>query len=167
MKVEERDLDPVLAHRAVYIGRETAIRALGSVLIMIGLCFVGSSLFEMHTAEPFQEGYYIIVVFIRVILGLVLIVVGIGLDSLKTWGRIVAGILSGLGLMVFPGGTVFSAFVLFLLCGERARFVFSQGFREIIAQTQSVNPGLFYWLKHFSLTMVIVIIALLLANELP
>ncbi|HKB60455.1 MAG TPA: hypothetical protein VKC56_10480, partial [Gallionellaceae bacterium] len=53
--------------------------------------------------------------------------------------RIVAGVLAGLGLLGFPFGTVISAFILYLLFSKKGAMVFSDEYKQVIADTPDIK----------------------------
>ena len=59
--------------------------------------------------------------------------------ALKSWGRIVGCILSGLGLLNFPVGTLINAYILYLFLSKKGRMVFSAEYKDIIAATPDVK----------------------------
>jgi hypothetical protein len=61
---------------------------------------------------------------------------GIGLFFLKPWGRICGIILSIVGLLGFPIGTIIYGISLFILCSSNARYVVSQEYRHIVNNTK-------------------------------
>ena len=65
--------------------------------------------------------------------------IGRGLRKLKRWSRIPAGIMSGIGLLGFPVGTLVNCYILYLICGKKGSFVFSTSYAEIIQETPHVK----------------------------
>lgn len=64
---------------------------------------------------------------------------GRGLRNLKRWARIPVCILQGFGLLGFPGGTLLSVYILYLLLGKKGRIVFSDGYQEVIRRTPHIK----------------------------
>ena len=73
------------------------------------------------------------------ILGLGQIWVGTGLRRLKRWARVPTGILSGLGLLGFPLGTLINGYILYLVFSRKGRMVFSDEYRAVIEQTPHIK----------------------------
>jgi hypothetical protein len=65
--------------------------------------------------------------------------VGTGLRRLKRWARIPVGILSGIGLIGFPLGTIINAYILYLVFGKKGVTVFSDEYRLVIEQTPHIK----------------------------
>jgi len=76
-----------------------------------------------------------------VLLGLSLIQfwVGTGLRRLKRWARLPSGILSGIGLLGFPMGTLVNAYILYLIFSKKGKMVFSDEYRAVIEQTPHIK----------------------------
>lgn len=65
--------------------------------------------------------------------------VGLGLRKLKRWARIPTGILSGIGLIGFPVGTLINAYILYLIFCRKGATVFSDDYKLVIAQTPHIK----------------------------
>ena len=72
-------------------------------------------------------------------LGLLQIWVGIGLRRLKSWARIPTAILSGIGLLGFPFGTIINGYILYLVLCQKGRTVFSDDYKRVIEQTPHIK----------------------------
>jgi len=64
---------------------------------------------------------------------------GHGLRTLKPWTRIPVAILSGLGMINIPIGTLFGGYILYLMLSEKGKIVFSEDYRRIIDATPHVK----------------------------
>ena len=58
---------------------------------------------------------------------------------LAPWGRIIGAVLSGIGLLGFPIGTILNGYFLYLLLGEKGSTVFSERYKRVIADTPHVK----------------------------
>ena len=58
---------------------------------------------------------------------------------MKKWARIPTGILSGIGLLAFPIGTLINAYVLYLIFSAKGKMVFSDEYRAVIEQTPHIK----------------------------
>ena len=65
--------------------------------------------------------------------------VGTGLRRLRKWARIPTGILSGIGLLAFPLGTIINAYILYLIFSEKGKTVFSVEYQAVIEQTPHIK----------------------------
>ncbi len=62
-----------------------------------------------------------------------------GLRKLRSWARVPAIILSCIGLIGFPIGTLISAYILYLLVSKKGSMVFSSQYQDIIRQTPHIK----------------------------
>ncbi len=74
-----------------------------------------------------------------VLLGFFQGIVGVGLRRLRGWTKIPVGVLSGLGLLSFPIGTLINGYILYLVFSEKGSRVFSPEYQEIIRQTPHIK----------------------------
>jgi hypothetical protein len=65
--------------------------------------------------------------------------VGYGLRRLLPWARIGGIVISAIGLLGFPIGTLISAYFLYLLVSQKGEIVFSDYYRHVIAQTPHIQ----------------------------
>ena len=77
-----------------------------------------------------------------------------GLRNLRPWVRIPTIILSIIGLIGFPLGTLISAYILYLMFAAKSKMVFSPEYREIIAAT----PHLRYRTSFLKTVLVVILI---------
>ncbi len=84
--------------------------------------------------------------------------VGTGLRRLRSWARIPTGILSGLGLLGFPIGTIVNGYILWLIFSQKGKTVFSDEYQAVIAQTPHIKyrTSVLVWIL---LGLVLLIIA--------
>lgn len=66
-------------------------------------------------------------------------ITGVAIRKLKRWSRIAAIILSGVGLLAFPIGTLISGYILYLLLNRKGQMVFSARYKEVIAATPNLK----------------------------
>jgi hypothetical protein len=62
-----------------------------------------------------------------------------GLRRLQGWARIACGIISGLGLLGFPLGTIVNGYILYLVFSTKGRTVFSPEYQIVIQQTPHIK----------------------------
>jgi hypothetical protein len=85
--------------------------------------------------------------------------VGTGLRRLRKWARIPTGILSGIGLLGIPIGTIINAYILYLVFSRKGTMVFSDEYQEVIRQTPHIKYRTSIIVRIF-LGLVLVVIAL-------
>jgi len=76
---------------------------------------------------------------VLLVMGTGLIWVGTGLRRLRKWARIPTGILSGIGLLGFPLGTLINGYILYLIFSQKGKTVFSEDYRAVIEQTPHIK----------------------------
>ena len=62
-----------------------------------------------------------------------------GLRAWKSSVKIPTGILAGLGLLGFPVGTLINGYILYLLFSQKGTMVFSDEYKQIIADTPDMK----------------------------
>ena len=126
--------------RKEHINHEASVKSVGLLyflgggfLAVAGVCY----LFALGISNRAEFGAAIGVLFIAV--AGVQIWTGIGLRRLKSWARIPAGVLSGLGLLAVPIGTLINGYILYLLFCKKGTMVFSEGYQRVIAETPHIK----------------------------
>jgi len=121
--------------RKEHIKHEASIKSVG-FLYFLGAAFMALAGLG-QTLGTRGEGAIIGVIFFAFSAGL--IVAAVGIRSLKPWARIVSGVLSGIGLLGFPLGTLINAYILYLLFSKKGSLIFSEEYQGIIAATPHVK----------------------------
>ena len=138
--------------RREHIKHEASVKSVGFLYFLAAafLILIGG----LGVVSP-GSGGVLAVVF--VVIGAVQIWVGVGLRKLKPWARTPTGILSGLGLILFPIGTLINAYVLYLVFSNKGRMVFSEEYQQVIEQTPHIKykTSVLVWI------VLIVLVALL------
>ncbi len=133
----------VEAIRNTYLKHETSVKSIGT-LYLIGAAVMIAVLFGVLYAGFGMENVndlatlLILAAFIFV-LGVIQLMTGLGLRKLKPWSRIVAVVLSVIGLLNVGLGTVVCAYFLYLLLSKKGKMVFSDEYREVMEQTPHIR----------------------------
>jgi len=121
--------------RNEHIKHEASVKSVGL------LYFLGGTGFALLGLVSCMGG-----TFASIMIGLALagvgagqIVVGVGLRRLRSWARIPTGILSGLGLLGFPMGTLINGYILYLIFCQKGATVFSDDYKQVIAETPHIK----------------------------
>ncbi len=147
--------------RKEHISHEASVKSVGllyflgaAFLLLAGLA-VGFSTKGME--GPLLAGFFLL-------LGGAQLWAGIGLRQLKPWARIVAGILSGIGLLGFPLGTLINGYILYLLFSKKGAVVFSDPYKRVIEQTPHIKyrTSIVIWIL-LGLMLLLIASALLFA----
>lgn len=101
-------------------------------MLIMGAFQVLSGVFETGVAA-------ILPALLLLVFGLAQWWVGSGLRALRPKVRIPAGIISGIGLLAFPIGTVINGYVLYLLFSQKGTTVFSDDYRRLIERTPQIQ----------------------------
>jgi hypothetical protein len=98
------------------------------------------------------------------ILGAGQIWVGVGLRRLRKWARIPTGILSCLGLLGFPLGTIINAYILYLVFSQKGKTVFSEEYQIVIEQTPHIKyrTSIIVWIL-LALVLALIALAMIMA----
>ena len=136
--------------RQAHIGHEASVRSigvlylLGAVLLMVaavGLFFTLAT--RLAGVDALQMGIFAAML----ALGGLQFWTGLAIRRLRPWSRVAAGVVSGIGLLGFPIGTLINGYILYLLFSRKGATVFSEDYQRVIAQTPHVRyrTSLFLW----------------------
>ena len=147
------------AIRQDHIKTEASIKSVGILYWLASVAVVITSI-PMITAAIGQSEMAVQQIAIGsglLSLGILQFIVGFEIRRLKAWARVAVGILSGIGLVGFPVGTLINAYILFLLFGKKGRMVFSAPYKEIITATPHVKYKTSKWVWIILIGVVVVI----------
>ena len=84
---------------------------------------------------------------------------GYGVRALLPWGRIIGCILSAIGLIGFPIGTLINAYILYLFLSKKGRTIYSPEYQDVIAATPHIKyrTSILVWIL---LALVVALVAL-------
>jgi hypothetical protein len=126
--------------RKKYLSHEASIKSIGFLYYLGGtaltLAAFGSAA-TIFSGQAKPETMAIAVFF--VIFAVAQIWVGSGLRRLRTWARIPTAILSGIGLLGFPLGTLINGYILYLVLSQKGATVFSADYQAVIQQTPHIK----------------------------
>jgi len=128
------------AIRQEHIKHETSVRSvgtlyyLGSFMMLIG----GISLLTVgFMGEQTQLGFVVGPIYL--VLGALSLVLARGIRQLKPWARTTSIVLSAIGLLGFPIGTLINGYILYLMLSAKGKRVFEPDYPEIIAATPHIK----------------------------
>ena len=157
-RVEDIPANPEAeAIRRVHINHEASIRAVGlldylggALLTVVGL----ASLTALNTGSDTMIALAIVVV------GLGHVVAGWGVRAFKPWGRILGCVVSAIGMLAFPFGTLINGYILYLFLSKKGRTIFAPDYKDVIAATPHVKyrTSIVVWIL-LALVVVLVIVA--------
>jgi DNA-directed RNA polymerase subunit RPC12/RpoP/disulfide bond formation protein DsbB len=123
--------------RKDYIQHEASVKSVG-FLYLLGAAVVLLAAVGMLLSSR-SVGSNALVAILLLGLAAVQIWTGLGLRRLQRWARIPSGILSGLGLLGFPFGTLINGYILYLLFSKKGTMVFSEDYQRVIEETPQVK----------------------------
>ncbi len=133
--------------RRKLINQEASIRTVGFLKIIWGfICLVRESIqFVADWQIPQGEPKELLPFFVGLAVGTLILGVGIGLRKLDSRVRVVAALMETLGLLAIPLYPVLAWFapinlyIMWLVLNPRGKFIFSEEYKEVIAQTPQVK----------------------------
>lgn len=155
--------------RQAHITHEASVRSIGVLYYLGGSLVVLAGLVGLFAPDPTRSGTTdpalskFVFVFILAF-GICYIWVATGVRRLKKWARVPVGILSGLGLLGFPVGTVINGYILYLVFCKKGETVFSDDYKLVIEQTPHIKyrTSLIIWIL-LGFLLLLVLLGLLAA----
>lgn len=131
------------ATRNEHLKHEASIKSIGLLYYLGGFGLLILALATMSAPGTQRGGagsvVPVITAAVFLILGAGQICVGAGLRRLHKWARIPTGILSGIGLLGFPVGTLINVYILYLVFSQKGKTVFSDEYQIVIEQTPHIK----------------------------
>jgi hypothetical protein len=129
--------------RKLHINHEASIRSIGLLYYLGGTAMllggVGMAIASFAAAQTSDRSVTAIVGVVLVPFAIGYFFVGSGLRRLRPWVRIPVGILSGLGLLSIPVGTIINGYILYLVFSQKGTTVFSAAYQDVIRQTPHIK----------------------------
>ena len=135
--------------RNYHLSHEASVKSVGflyllgglfGTLLGIGYVIGGVSIIANPPANGGEFGFILIPLGVFVLaISVVQFATGLGLRKLKPWTRIAGIVLSCIGLLGFPVGTLISAYILYLLLSKKGQFVFSDEYQQVMAATPHIK----------------------------
>lgn len=128
--------------RKEHLKHEASIRSVGFLYLLGGVfSALGAAgmLVASITSRSALGGFPIIVGIIYLGLAALLLTCGMGVRKLKPWARTGSIILSCIGLLGIPVGTLINGYILYLLLSKKGKTVFSEDYKRVIAETPHIK----------------------------
>lgn len=129
--------------RQAHIKTEATVKSVGTLYYLGFFVLIASgvaTLMANSSAAPEADsGVNLILSAAFIVIGVLQGVLAYGLRRLRSWSRWPTVVLSFIGLLAFPMGTLISALILSNTLGAKARMVFSEDYQRIIAATPQVK----------------------------
>jgi len=123
------------AIRKAHISHEASIKAVGLLYYLGGIGVTLAALAGLAGAKDAS----VAVTLLLIGLGVGQFFAGWGVRALRPWGRIVGCILSAIGLIGFPIGTLINGYILYLFLSKKGRTIYSPEYQDVIAATPHVK----------------------------
>jgi hypothetical protein len=130
--------------RKKYLNHEACVKSIGLLYylgaILTILLGVGGLIAPRHDEVPLSTIMRHTVLCILLIgIGVFQFCVAYGLQKLRQWTRIPTIILSSIGLIGFPIGTVVNAYILYLVVSKKGKVVLSNEYKAVIQATPHIR----------------------------
>jgi hypothetical protein len=109
---------------------------------------------EFETGSPLTAGLITVALGVFFLaLGTVQLLGGRAMQTLNSKHKMLAIIISAIGLLGFPCGTILSAYLLYLLLSPKGEMVFSEGYKDIVRATPHIKyrTSIIVWILLFLL----------------
>jgi hypothetical protein len=138
----EVSADDVVRLREAHIRHEIQLKSVGTLYYLGGALALVAGLLTipiyLRTASAFGEMMGLFAL-IYAGAGALSLVLGYGFRRLMPWVRIPGAILSGMGLLAIPIGTIVNAWILYLMFCEKGRTVLAPEYQAIVIATPEVR----------------------------
>jgi hypothetical protein len=127
--------------RKEHINHEASVKSVGFLYVLGGvlLIAIGSVLLAGGMSARPGPQHLALLGGVYLALGVFQVFMAVGLRRLRPWSRIAASILSAVGLLAFPVGTIINGYILYLLVCANGRTVFSEDYQRVIEQTPHIR----------------------------
>ena len=134
------ELSDVETLRKTHLNHEASVQAVGTLYLLGAILSVSMGAYVISVALPRwqPQGRVVVAISLGLLylgLGLLAGYAGLGMRRLTNAGRILGTVFGAIGLIGFPVGTLISLYTLYLLLSAKGKTVFSDQYRQAIAQT--------------------------------
>lgn len=159
------------AIRKEHLNHEASIRSIGMLYLLGGVLSVllGAGILTRTILEAPGGQYAIlgyVVGFVYMALGAVQFVIGRDLRNFGKSARIGGIVLSCIGLLAIPVGTLISGYFLYLLAGRKGQYIFSDEYQAIRRATPQIvyHTSMIVWI--FAALLLLLIIGAIIGGIL-
>lgn len=133
--------------RKQYLSHEASVKSIGLlywlggiILSLMTVAYLIGGVGMMLDSKTVADGVlrFVLAIFIGS-LAVFQIIVARAIGKLKPWSRIAATVLSCIGLLGFPIGTLINGYFLYLLQSKKGEYVFSAQYQQVIAATPHIK----------------------------
>lgn len=144
--------------RKDHLKHEASVQSVGILYYLGGGALTVGGIIGFAAAASRTDVAAVVISAFLLLMGIGQILIGTGLRRLRPWARVPAAILSGIGLLGFPIGTIINAYILYLILCAKGKMVFSQEYRAVIDQTPHIKyrTSLVVWVVFILLVLLII-----------
>jgi hypothetical protein len=143
------------AIRKAHIKHEASIKSVGTLYFLGAILATLGGLFGLAGAPQAQGD--LVASAVMLALGVAMFFVSWGVGRLRSWGRTAGCVLSGIGLIGFPIGTLINGAILYVFLSKKGRTIFSPEYQQVIAATPHVKYRT-SWLTWAFLALIILVV---------
>jgi hypothetical protein len=127
--------------RKAYLKHESSVKSISLLYFLAGFAFLfgGVGILAATIGEEASGGELAGGMVVALAFSAGFIALGASLRRLRRWTRIPIGIISGIGLLGFPVGTLIHGYILYLVFSEKGKMVFSEEYRDVMRQTPHIK----------------------------
>ena len=123
--------------RLEHLAHEAAVRSIGSLYLLAAFVLGVAALLML--GQGARDAGLLVAGIVYGAIAAASVALAVGLRRLSRWVRVPVGVLSGVGVLLFPIGTLINAYILYLLFGHKGRVVFSPEYEDVVGQTQDLR----------------------------
>lgn len=127
--------------RQEHINHEASIRSVGFLYLVgsVFTCLASVSMMFGPGAGGLSGTFAVSLGLIYFALFTFFLVFGIGIRKLKPWARTGSIVLSCIGLLGIPIGTLINGYILYLLLSKKGKTIFSEDYKRVVAETPHIK----------------------------
>lgn len=144
--------------RNAHLNHETSLKSVG-VLYYLGAVLLCFSTIGTFMDQSTTGGARIVIGLLLATFVVIYILVGRMFRALSPKAKTPGTLLSALGLLAFPIGTLINGYILYLIHSKKGKMVFSDEYKEVIAQTPNIKykTPLLVWIFIALLILLIIV----------
>jgi hypothetical protein len=159
------------AIRSEHIRHESSVRSIGLLYYLAGsLCLIAGPALLIASlagkAGP-EAGVLTFIGVLYSVFAALFLSVGRGLRQLRTWARTAGIVLSCIGLLGFPLGTLMHGYFLYLYFAEKGKRIFEPDYADIVAATPHIKPSTSAIVWLFVVLLAVMVIGIIAAVVIP
>ena len=119
---------------------ETSVRSIGLLYYLSGGLFcIAAIALIVASVETTQTLSILSVAPLYIGVGVAVLLLARGIRKLRPWARKTSLVLSSIGLLGFPVGTLLNGYILYLLLSKKGKRIFERDYPDIVAATPDVK----------------------------